>query len=154
MHDSVPSDGEVALARERLGERGFIGYLACTLETELTTFLARAMGDVAEEYGLEYQVFDGRMDSYIQSTQIEDARRQGAQALIVCQLDAQALAPSLQSAAAAGVILGFNAPPNIADGVVVTVDNAELGTPDRRGGGRIYPRCLGWSRRCAAPRSA
>ena len=127
VHDTVPSDSEVTRARERLGDRGFIGYLACTLETELTTFLARAMGDVAEEYGLEYQVFDGRMDSYIQSTQIEDARRQGAPALIVCQLDAQALAPSLQSAAAAGVILGFNAPPNIADGVVVTVDNAELG---------------------------
>ncbi|MBK8033848.1 MAG: sugar ABC transporter substrate-binding protein [Chloroflexi bacterium] len=127
VEDSMPSNAEAALARQRLGDHGFIGYIPCTLETELTTFLARAMGDVAREYGVEYQVFDAHMDSYLQSTLIEDARRQGAQALIVCQIDARALAPTLQSAAAGGVILAFNAPPQVDEGAVIAVDSSEMG---------------------------
>lgn len=127
VEDSVPSNAEAALARQRLGERGFIGYIPCTLETEMTTFLARAMGDVAREYGMEYQVFDAHMDSYLQSTLIEDARRQGAQALIVCQIDARSLAPTLESAAAGGVILAFNAPPQVDEGAVIAADSSEMG---------------------------
>jgi len=127
IRDTEPSASEASLARERVGVNGFIGYIACTMETELTTFLARAMGDVAQEYGLQYEVINSNMDSYLQSTQIETARLQGAKALIVCQLDSQLLAPTLQSAADDGVILGFNSPPLIDDGVVVGLDNTELG---------------------------
>lgn len=141
--DTALTPNEIARARARLGEDGLIAYIACTMETEMTTFLARAMGDVAAEYGLRYEVFDSRMDAYAQANQIEEARRAGAVALVVCQLDARQLQPTLQSAAEGGVALAFNAPPLIDDGVIVMVDNEELGREIGREAGLYIQEQLG-----------
>jgi len=125
--DTAPTAAEIAAAQERAGDGGFIAYIACTLDTEITAFLARAMSDVAEAYGMRLQVYNSAMDSYFQITQIEQARRQGAAALVICQLDSRLLRDTLQSAVDDGEVVAFNAQPLIDGGVRVIADNHGLG---------------------------
>lgn len=147
VEDTTPSDEDAARARERLGERGFVAFIACTLETEMSTFLARRMGEIAEVYELDYRVFNSALNADFQLVQVEDAREQGAIALIVCQLNSQALVPVLETAANEGMILAFNSPPLIGDGAIIMLDNAELGREIGREAGEYIRDQLGGSAR-------
>lgn len=125
---SIPKEDEIAAARAYLGDGGFIAYLACTRDSEFHATLARAMHDLATRYQLRLEVYDPQTDNYRQVTQIEQARSDGARALILCPLDVELLSESLKSVESAGlplVIFGDNIPSY--GGVLMGGNNYELG---------------------------
>lgn len=136
--DIEPTRDEVALARQRLGANGFIGYIACTLDSEYHAGLARELRDLAALDELELRVYDSQADPYAQITQIERARTDGARALIVCPLDPSLLEDTLSSAQALNLplVLFAGAMPSYG-GVLVNGDNYELGLEPGRLAGRI-----------------
>lgn len=89
--DAVPSEAEIALAQQRLGEDGFIAFITCTQDSEWHATQAREMRDLVHSYGLSLTVYDGQADEYLQLTLIERARTDGAQAIIICPLDPELL---------------------------------------------------------------
>ncbi len=95
--DTAPGAAEIAAAQRRLGDGGMIAYVNCSMSTEYHAAQAREMRDFAAEHGLELRIYDSGEDSYEQITQIERARVDGAQALIVCPLDPVVLQDSLKS---------------------------------------------------------
>ncbi len=122
--DAVPTDNEIAIARERLGSEGFIAYISCTQDSEFHTTQAREMRDFAVEYGLRLRIYDSENDGYEQITQIERARTDGAVGLIICPLDEELLSAPLESAQEAGIPLVFMSnPANRYGGVVLASEN-------------------------------
>lgn len=95
--DVVPSQQQITQAKLRLGEDGFIAYIACTQSTDYHAKQAREMRDLAEAYGLEMRVYDADTDDYQQVTLVEKARADGAVALIICPLDPVLLDETLKS---------------------------------------------------------
>jgi serine/threonine protein kinase/DNA-binding LacI/PurR family transcriptional regulator len=136
--DVVPSASEITQTKLRLGEKGFIAYLACTQDTEFHAGLAREISDLANKYGLRFRIYDGETDAYRQITLMERARSEGASALIICPLDAKLLSGSLTSAESAGLPMVFFADdiPNYG-GVLVGGDNYLLGLEPGRFAGKI-----------------
>jgi len=134
----VPTAEEISAAKLRLGERGFIAYIACTQDTEFHAGLAREINDLANQYGLRFRVYDSETDAYREITLIERARSDGASALIICPLDANLLTGSLTSAHNAGLPLVFFADdiPSYG-GVLVGGDNYLLGLEPGRFAGQI-----------------
>ncbi len=92
----IPDDETIARAQRVLGDQ-FIAFIACNQTSEYHATQAREMGDFAREYGLRYRVYDADNDEYEQLTQLERARTAGAGAFIMCLLDPELLANSLQS---------------------------------------------------------
>ncbi|MBI5667502.1 MAG: substrate-binding domain-containing protein [Chloroflexi bacterium] len=140
----VPNQSEIAAARARLGERGFITYIACTLESEFHSGLAREIRDMATRYGLDLRVYDSDADPYRQVTQIERARSDGTTGLIICPLDPSLLRNTLASAQAQKIPMVFFAldMPSYG-GVLVAGDNYELGLEPGRLAGQIIQREMG-----------
>jgi serine/threonine protein kinase/DNA-binding LacI/PurR family transcriptional regulator len=136
--DLVPGAGEIERAKIRMGDKGFVGYLACNQDTEFHAGLAREMSDLANKYGLRFKIYDSETDAYREITLIERARSDGASALIVCPLDIKLLAGSLTSVQSAGIPLVFFAEdvPNYG-GVLVGGDNYLLGLEPGRFAGKI-----------------
>lgn len=95
--DVVPSQAQIAAAQARLGNGGFIAYIACTQSTDYHAKQAREMRDLAATYGIDMRVYDADTDSYQQVTLIEKARADGAVGLIVCPLDPTLLDETLKS---------------------------------------------------------
>jgi serine/threonine protein kinase/DNA-binding LacI/PurR family transcriptional regulator len=94
--DAVPSGDEIRRAQTRLGDQGFIAYIACGLDSEFQAKRARTMADFSQQYGLNFHAYDSEMDSYQENTLIERARADGARALIICPLDPTLLNHALQ----------------------------------------------------------
>lgn len=140
----APNQVEIAAARARLGETGFITYIACTLESEFHSGLAREIRDLATRYNLQLRVYDSDADPYRQVTQIERARSDGTTALIICPLDPDLLKNTLASAQAQKIPMVFFAGdmPSYG-GVMVAGDNYELGLEPGRLAGRIIQREMG-----------
>ena len=137
--EAVPSPAEIALARQHLGDRGFVAYIVCNQESEFFAKQARHMSDVAAEYGLGYRVYDSETDPNRQIIQIERARVEGARALIVCVVDAQTVSETLQSAYEDGIPLvlqNIDQPPPYG-GVLVMVDDYLLGLAPGRYAGQL-----------------
>jgi serine/threonine protein kinase/DNA-binding LacI/PurR family transcriptional regulator len=134
----VPSAEEIQRAKARLGVGGFIAYIACSLDSEFHSTLAREIRDLTTRYGLTARVYDGEASAYKQITLIERARSDGAGALIVCPLDAKLLADSLTSAQGAGIPMSFFADnmPSYG-GVLVGGDNYLLGLEPGRLAGKL-----------------
>jgi serine/threonine protein kinase/DNA-binding LacI/PurR family transcriptional regulator len=136
--EAIPSEQEIALARAHLGNNGFIGYIACTLDSEFHAGLAREIRDFASAYGLDFRVYDAQSDPYKEITAIERARSDGVTALIVCPLDATLLADALSSVQKAGmplVVFGEDMPSY--GGVLVGGDNYLLGLEPGRLAGKL-----------------
>ncbi|MBZ0275312.1 MAG: protein kinase [Anaerolineae bacterium] len=109
----VPSEDEIAAARRYVGANGFIAYLACNRNSGFHSVLARVMADMATSDQIQLRLYDPENDKYSQVTQIEQARSDGARALIICPLDVGLLRESLQSVQAAHlplVIFGSEIP--------------------------------------------
>ena len=136
--DIIPTSAEIAIAQARLGENGFVAYISCNLDSEFHAALAREMNDLANQYGLNFHVYDGENDSYKQITLVERARADGARAIIICPLDANLLAGTLTSAQSAGLPLVFFADsiPSYG-GVLVGGDNYLLGLEPGRFAGKV-----------------
>jgi ABC-type sugar transport system substrate-binding protein len=92
----VPDSDTIARAQRALGDR-FIAYITCNQTSEYHATQAREMGDFAQAYGLNYEIFDSNNNEYGQITQLERARAAGAGAFIVCPLSPDLLADALQS---------------------------------------------------------
>jgi serine/threonine protein kinase/DNA-binding LacI/PurR family transcriptional regulator len=136
--DVIPSLTEVDSARRRLGDAGFVGYIACNQSSEYHATQAREMGDFARAYGLSYRIYDSDSDSYRQITEIEKARADGATALIVCPLDNSLIEGALTSAQAGGLpltLLSSDSPSY--GGVLIAGDDYLMGFEAGRAAGRI-----------------
>jgi len=105
--DVTPNDSEIAAAKARLGDKGLIAFLACTLDNVTQATRAREMGDMAAAYGLAYKVYNANNDASTQVTQFEQARLDGAKAVILCPLNTTALNDSIQSLKAANIPLAY-----------------------------------------------
>ncbi len=103
--DIVPTNEEIQRAQAAMGADGFIAYVACNRTSEYHATQAREMNEFADNYGLAYQVYDSNNDHYLQLTQIEKARTDGAKAIILCPLKEDLLDGPLQAIAAARVPL-------------------------------------------------
>jgi ABC-type sugar transport system substrate-binding protein len=136
--DVVPSAEEISMVKTRLGDKGFIAYIACNQDSEFHAGLAREMNDLAKQYRLPFRIYDSETDAYREITQIERARSDGAAALVICPLDAQLLSATFASAQNAGLPLVFFAD-NIPNhrGILVGGDNYLLGLEPGRFAGKI-----------------
>ncbi|HEX2905251.1 MAG TPA: protein kinase [Phototrophicaceae bacterium] len=142
--EAVPSAAEIEAAKRRLGTKGFIAYVACTLDSEFHSGISREIRDTAGRYGLDLRVYDSQADSYKQVTQVERARSDGATALVVCVLDPHLLVNTLASAQSENIPMVFFAGdmPNYG-GVLVAGDNYELGLEPGRLAGKIITEEMG-----------
>ncbi len=107
LDDVTPTDADLAAAKDRLGDRGFIAFLACSMDSLSMATSAREMGDMAQALGLAYEFYDAKDDAYTQVTLIEQARVEGAKAIILCPLDPNLLPDSIDSLQAANIPLVF-----------------------------------------------
>lgn len=135
--DMLPTENEISVAAARVGD-GFIGYIACNQSSEYHATQAREVRDNAARYGLTVRIYDADNDRYRQITDIERARSDGAIGMVICPLDINLLASSMQSVQAAGIPLVFNAAniPNYG-GVLIGGDDYLLGLEAGRAAGRI-----------------
>lgn len=126
--DVVPSQAQIAAAQTRVGEGGFIAYIACTQETDYHAKQAREMRDLAAAYGIDMRVYDADTDNYQQVTLIERARADGAVGLLVCPLDPELLDETLKSVQKAEIplVLLQSAIPSYG-GVKLTGDEYAMG---------------------------
>ncbi len=124
----IPTSDKIATAKSRIGSTGFIAYIACTQDTAFHAGMARELGDLARKQGLNYKVYDGKADPYVQVTQFDRARADGATAMVVCPLDIKLLSDSLEAARAANIPIVFQAT-DVSNhgGVMVGSDNYLLG---------------------------
>lgn len=88
-----------------LGQGGFIGYVTCTQDSEYHAAQARELRELAIRYGFGMRIYDSGADDYRQITQLERARADGANALIVCPLNPALLAEALEAIEAAHIPL-------------------------------------------------
>ncbi len=135
-----PSSAELALAQERLGKNGFIAFIACTLDSVFQATRAREMGDWAAKAGIGYRVYDSLSDRYQQVTQIEKARVEGAQAIILCPMDAtdsDVLAPTLKELQNANIPIVFITLFTPGYGVMLDSDNNQIGLLEGRYAGQL-----------------
>ena len=103
----APTESEVGIARDRLGQSGFIAYVACSLEDGFQSRRAIDIEEIANSYGLPYRTYDSENDIYTQITQIDRARLEGAKAFILCPLSESALDESLLSMQEAQIPIVF-----------------------------------------------
>lgn len=144
LDEIPPTAAEIALAGQVAGDDGFIADIACTQDSEYHATQAREMRDLAENYGLDFRVYDSAADPYRQITQIERARTDGASLLIVCPLDITLLSNALTAAQADGIPLVFLAG-NIPSfgGVLLAGDDYQMGLEAGRAGGRLINALFG-----------
>ncbi len=124
IDDVTVSEDEVAVARQRLGSDGFVAYIVCNQTSEYFAAQARLMRELADQYGLEYRIYDSQTDANQQVIQIERARAEGAKALIVCIVDPEVPVEALQAALNAGVpVVLHNASEPLVEGSVLIGNN-------------------------------
>lgn len=129
FEEAAPTSAEVTQAREKLGTKGFIAYIACSLDSEFQATRAREISDFATSYGLAFRPYDSGNDPYQELTTIERARLEGAKAIILCPLHPPLLNESLESIQEAGIPLVLtSAIPNPYGGVIIDTDNYVVGS--------------------------
>lgn len=128
VESAVPTDAEIGRAKVRLGDRGFIAYIACSLTSAFETARAEDMTVRANTYGVRFAAYDSAGDSYKQLTLIEQARLAGATAIILCPLQPNVLADSLTSVSRAQIpLIVTDALDHSFGGVMIEQDNSEIG---------------------------
>ena len=134
----TPSDDEIATAKARLGDKGFIAFLACTLDNVTQATRAREMGDMAAAFGLAYKVYNADNDPYSQVTQFEQARLDGAKAVILCPVNSSAINDSINSLQKANIPLTYITLYDNPYGVQQDSNSYDIGTVEGRLAGQIY----------------
>ncbi|MFN8563510.1 MAG: substrate-binding domain-containing protein [Anaerolineae bacterium] len=107
LADVTPDSSEIAAAQARLVSQGFIAYLACTLDNVTQATRAREMGDMATSFGMAYHVYNANNDANTQILQIDQARAEGARAVILCPLDPDLLDESINTLRANNIPLVY-----------------------------------------------
>jgi ABC-type sugar transport system substrate-binding protein/predicted Ser/Thr protein kinase len=138
MADAQPSPEEISRAQARVGEAGFIAYITCNTSSEYHATQTREIGDMFAEYGLNYRSYDPDSDAARQSPLVERARLDGADGVIVCPLDPDALAGVLQAAAEARMpLVLLNGTMENYGGVLIAGDEYRMGLEAGRAAGQI-----------------
>lgn len=88
------------------GELPKLIFIAGDMSNESQVFASKMFTEHAEEYGFEVSTLDGRGDPQIQAQVVGNAVAQGADVICVNPNDASGIAPSLEAAKNAGVIVG------------------------------------------------
>ncbi|MEO8398093.1 MAG: protein kinase, partial [Chloroflexota bacterium] len=136
--DVTPNDAEIAAARMRLGDNGFIAFLACTLDNVTQATRAREMGDMATAFGLKYKVYNADNQAQTQITQFETARAEGAKAIILCPVNATSINDSIKSLQVANIPLAYITLYDNPYGVQMDSSSFDVGTVVGRLAGQIY----------------
>ena len=138
LTDVELNEEEIAAARARLGDSGFIAFMACTEDTLSQATRAREMGDMAGAFGLAYKVYDANNDAYTQITQFEQARTDGAKAFIVCPLNLQMLVEPIGALQKANIPVAYITLLDTIYGVKQDSNSYEIGLVVGRLAGQIY----------------
>jgi ABC-type sugar transport system substrate-binding protein len=136
--DSEPTSNEIARAQARLGDNGFIAYIACNQTSQFHAAQAREVGEFATRYSLSSRVYDGNNNKATEISQIERARTDGAIGLIVCPLDVETLSDTLRSVQQAGMpLVMMSSEAETFGGVLIAGDNHLMGLEAGRAAGQI-----------------
>ncbi|MEO8394179.1 MAG: protein kinase [Chloroflexota bacterium] len=136
--NSTPSADEIAKARARLGDTGFIAYITCNQTSQYHSAQAREIGDIATQYGIKSRIYDSDNKKEAEISQIERARADGATGLIVCPLDLKTLTDTLSSVQQAGLpLVMMTANADNYGGVLIAGDDYLMGLESGRAAGRI-----------------
>jgi len=142
--DLTPSSDDVAAARARLGRNGFIGYVTCNQTSEYHATQVREVTEFARQNGLPIRVYDSDNQAYKQLTLLENARTDGATAVIICLLDAAGMDQALTSLQDGHVpVVFFNPGPKLYGGVGLAQDEFTVGRAAGRFAGQIIRDELG-----------
>jgi ABC-type sugar transport system substrate-binding protein len=129
--DLVPTQAEIEAAKAVLGENGFIGIIACTMNTEYHATVANSAKDRATDLGLRATIFDSAVEAEKQVTAIENFVGKGVKVIVLCTLDPKIVEAEVKKAAAAGVFFVQVAGPALSvQGISVGGEadsNADLG---------------------------
>jgi serine/threonine protein kinase/DNA-binding LacI/PurR family transcriptional regulator len=138
LASSIPTVDEIVEAQRRLGEDGFVAVLPCNLSSEYHSTLTREITDFARKYGVKNRIYDADSDAYRQTTLIETARAEGANAFIICPLDSTLSAPltALDEADYPLVLPAAGDGDGSYGGVIINTDNFLLGLLPGRTAGR------------------
>jgi ribose transport system substrate-binding protein len=136
--EAVPTADEIARAKARLGQDGFIAYITCTLTTEYHATQARELGDFAAQDGIVLRLYDSNTDDYAQSILIQKALAEGAKGLIICPLKPSLLDRPMKDAQQAGIPLVFmHSDMPSYGGVLLAGDDYQMGLKAGRFAGQI-----------------
>lgn len=120
---------ELTAAKAAVGKDGFIGVMACTLETGYHATYARGVRTRASALGLPIKLEDAKADSFRQTAIIEGFVAQGAKAIVTCVIDLPALLPSLKSAQDAGIYIIASTYLEVGDkGTTLIITNDRMGS--------------------------
>lgn len=111
VEDSPEPEAETETPSEEVvGDGDFkIGITHYGLQSEFTTLIARAQQEIADELGVEIEIFDGNYDVNTQIGQFENMIAQGFDAIIFSPVDAEAMSIAVDKAHDAGVpVIGVN----------------------------------------------
>lgn len=123
--DLVPTQDEIELAKAVLGPEGFIGMIACTLNTEYHSTVAAKATATAAGLGLKFELFDAQLKAEKQVTAIKEFAAKGTKVIVLCALDPHVVGPAVEEAAKAGVFIVQFAGPALAE-----VNGISVGTGD------------------------
>lgn len=128
LEDVLPDEREIKIAQRSLGGEGFIAIMPCNLASEYYSALTRELAQFARENGLRTRIFDPDSDAYKQLTLLENAIAEGASSIIICPLDLELIAPTLEEVRRIGIPMISQAD-NMGQygGVQILVDNRILG---------------------------
>lgn len=102
-------DAKPQQTEESSGEKIKIGITLYSLKNEFTVRIANAAEAKAKELGIELVVYDGNYDPSTQISQVETMISDGCDGIILNPQDAEACAPCVDKAVAAGIpIVGVN----------------------------------------------
>ncbi len=137
LADLTLSDDEIALARSRLGDNGFIANFPCTLTDAYQTAVARELSELAIQDNLPLRTYDNQDDPARQLTLIEQARLDGAKAFILCPLGEPLLDDTIHSLQQATIPLVLALHYDSTYGIKVELDNEAVGQEQGRYAGQI-----------------
>ena len=95
--DLIPTNEQINLARQRLGQDGFIALIMCNQTSEYHTTITREISTRLRGYGLATRVYDSRSDGYEQRLRFEEALTAQAKGFIVCPLDIEQIQQPLRA---------------------------------------------------------
>lgn len=135
----IPSDREVRAARSALGEEGFVAYIACNQSSEFHATRAREIREFLQDYGLEGRIYDSDSDPSLEIARIEEARGDGASALVTCPLNMETVQSPLQDSITNGipVVMTTGAPIENLSAIWIIGNNYQLGNVPGRFAGTL-----------------
>jgi ribose transport system substrate-binding protein len=125
--DVIPTSVEIEKAKQVLGEKGFLGLVACNLSSEYHAAVPKGAQRMAEQYGIRLEVFDSQSTADRQVSAISDFEVKGAKAIAVCAIDPKVVQKAIQESAANGVIMLQYAGRDLPVGIGISIDDGELG---------------------------